>query len=174
MGGVSPETCWASYKYEIKFRYTVAPCWISYVILATFCLPNIFSLECMIVPFIQYGQLTVTSSIYLNWEIRIIVKFLHFLVIYILLPTAPLLLQEQTPFLRFSPNSNSEQSLPLVWIWTACLEWWLIYGLDIWGIMFHSKIKNVWIYNAMAFTCLLWQDLKDTKFILWENRAPEV
>jgi len=28
MGGVSPETCWASYKYEIKFRYTVASCWI--------------------------------------------------------------------------------------------------------------------------------------------------
>ena len=31
MGGVSPETCWASYKYEIKFWYTVASCWISYV-----------------------------------------------------------------------------------------------------------------------------------------------
>jgi hypothetical protein len=31
MGGVSPETCWASYKYEIKFWYTVACCWISYV-----------------------------------------------------------------------------------------------------------------------------------------------
>ena len=30
-GGVSPETCWASYKYEIKFWYTVASCWISYV-----------------------------------------------------------------------------------------------------------------------------------------------
>jgi hypothetical protein len=29
MGGVSPETCWASYKYEIiKFWYTVASCWI--------------------------------------------------------------------------------------------------------------------------------------------------
>jgi len=24
MDGVSPETCWASYKYEIKFWYTVA------------------------------------------------------------------------------------------------------------------------------------------------------
>jgi len=29
MGGVSPETCWASYKYEIiKFWYIVAFCWI--------------------------------------------------------------------------------------------------------------------------------------------------
>jgi len=29
MGGVSPETCWASYKYEIiKFWYIVASCWI--------------------------------------------------------------------------------------------------------------------------------------------------
>jgi len=31
MGGVSPETCWASHKYEIKFWYTVATCWIFYV-----------------------------------------------------------------------------------------------------------------------------------------------
>jgi hypothetical protein len=31
MGGVSPETCWASYKYEIKFWYTVASYWIFYV-----------------------------------------------------------------------------------------------------------------------------------------------
>jgi len=31
MGGVSPETCWASYKYEIKFWYTVASCWIFFV-----------------------------------------------------------------------------------------------------------------------------------------------
>jgi len=29
MGGVSPETCWASYKYgKIKFWYIVASCWI--------------------------------------------------------------------------------------------------------------------------------------------------
>ena len=29
MGGVSPETCWASHKYGIiKFWYTVASCWI--------------------------------------------------------------------------------------------------------------------------------------------------
>jgi len=29
MGGVSPETCWASYKYKIiKFWYTVLSCWI--------------------------------------------------------------------------------------------------------------------------------------------------
>jgi hypothetical protein len=28
MGGVSPETCWASFKYEIKFWYTVVFCWI--------------------------------------------------------------------------------------------------------------------------------------------------
>jgi hypothetical protein len=29
MGGVSPETCWASYKYGIiNFWYTVASCWI--------------------------------------------------------------------------------------------------------------------------------------------------
>jgi hypothetical protein len=29
MGGVSPETCWASYKYRIiKFWYFVASCWI--------------------------------------------------------------------------------------------------------------------------------------------------
>jgi hypothetical protein len=29
MGGVSPETCWASYKYGIvKFWYSVASCWI--------------------------------------------------------------------------------------------------------------------------------------------------
>ena len=29
MGGVSPETCWASYKYGIiKFWYIVASCWI--------------------------------------------------------------------------------------------------------------------------------------------------
>jgi len=28
MGSVSPETCWASYKYEIKFWYTVGSCWI--------------------------------------------------------------------------------------------------------------------------------------------------
>jgi len=31
MGGVWPETCWVLYKYEIKFWYTVASCWISYV-----------------------------------------------------------------------------------------------------------------------------------------------
>jgi hypothetical protein len=31
MGGVSPETCWASYKYEIKFRHTVASCWIFFM-----------------------------------------------------------------------------------------------------------------------------------------------
>ena len=31
MGGVSPETRWASYKYEIKFWYTVASCWIFFV-----------------------------------------------------------------------------------------------------------------------------------------------
>ena len=30
-GGVSPETCWASYKSKIKFRHTVASCWIFYV-----------------------------------------------------------------------------------------------------------------------------------------------
>jgi hypothetical protein len=29
MGGVTPETCWASYKYGIiKFWYIVASCWI--------------------------------------------------------------------------------------------------------------------------------------------------
>ena len=29
MGGVSPEKCWASYKYGIiKFWYTVASCWV--------------------------------------------------------------------------------------------------------------------------------------------------
>jgi hypothetical protein len=31
IGGVSPETCWASYKYEIKFWHTVAFCWIFYM-----------------------------------------------------------------------------------------------------------------------------------------------
>ena len=31
MGGVSPETCWASYKYEIKFWYAVASCRIFFV-----------------------------------------------------------------------------------------------------------------------------------------------
>jgi hypothetical protein len=31
MGGVSPETCWASHKYETKFWYTVASCWIFFV-----------------------------------------------------------------------------------------------------------------------------------------------
>jgi hypothetical protein len=32
MGGVSPETCWASYKYGIiKFWYIVASCWIFHV-----------------------------------------------------------------------------------------------------------------------------------------------
>ena len=31
LGGVSLETCCASYKYEIKFWHTVASCWISYV-----------------------------------------------------------------------------------------------------------------------------------------------
>jgi len=31
MGGVSPETCWPSYKYEIKLWCTVASCWISYM-----------------------------------------------------------------------------------------------------------------------------------------------
>ena len=28
LGGVSPETCWATYKCEIKCWYTVAFCWI--------------------------------------------------------------------------------------------------------------------------------------------------
>jgi len=28
MGGVSPKTCWASFKYGIKFWYNVAPCWV--------------------------------------------------------------------------------------------------------------------------------------------------
>jgi len=31
MSGVSPETCCASYKYEIKFWVTVASCWIFFV-----------------------------------------------------------------------------------------------------------------------------------------------
>ena len=32
MGGVSPETCWASYKYgRIKFWYVVASCWIFFL-----------------------------------------------------------------------------------------------------------------------------------------------
>ena len=32
MGGVSPETCWASYKYgKIKFWYSVATCWIFFM-----------------------------------------------------------------------------------------------------------------------------------------------
>jgi len=31
MGGVLPETCWAWCKYEIKFWYIVASCWIFYV-----------------------------------------------------------------------------------------------------------------------------------------------
>jgi hypothetical protein len=31
MGGVSLETCRASYKYEIKFWYTVASCWMLFV-----------------------------------------------------------------------------------------------------------------------------------------------
>jgi hypothetical protein len=31
LGGVSPETRWASYKYEIKFWYTVASCWIFFM-----------------------------------------------------------------------------------------------------------------------------------------------
>jgi len=31
MGGVSLETCWASYKYEIKLWYTVALCCIFFV-----------------------------------------------------------------------------------------------------------------------------------------------
>jgi len=73
---------------------------------------------------------------------------------------------------KIFPISNFGQSLSLVGIWTVCLIWWLIYRLDNCGIMFHSKIKNVWIYIAMAFTCLLWQDLKDTEFILWENQSP--
>jgi hypothetical protein len=30
-GGISPKTCWASYKYEIRFWYTVASCWIFFV-----------------------------------------------------------------------------------------------------------------------------------------------
>jgi hypothetical protein len=41
MGGILPETCWASYKYEIKFRYTVESCWIFLVnyfpVLLNFC-----------------------------------------------------------------------------------------------------------------------------------------
>jgi len=31
MGGVSPETCWASHKYEWYKWYIVASCWIFYV-----------------------------------------------------------------------------------------------------------------------------------------------
>jgi hypothetical protein len=31
MGGLLPETCWASYKYEIIFWYTVASSWVFYV-----------------------------------------------------------------------------------------------------------------------------------------------
>jgi hypothetical protein len=31
MDGVSPETCWDSYKYKIKFWYTLASCWIFYM-----------------------------------------------------------------------------------------------------------------------------------------------
>ena len=31
MGGVSPDTSWASHKYEIKFCYTVASRWIFYM-----------------------------------------------------------------------------------------------------------------------------------------------
>ena len=31
MGSVSAETCWASHKYDIKFWYNVASCWIFFV-----------------------------------------------------------------------------------------------------------------------------------------------
>jgi hypothetical protein len=31
MGGVSPETYWASFKYEINFWYTAASCWIFFL-----------------------------------------------------------------------------------------------------------------------------------------------
>jgi hypothetical protein len=31
MGGVLPQTCWASYKYGIKSWYTVASCWIFFM-----------------------------------------------------------------------------------------------------------------------------------------------
>lgn len=75
-------------------------------------------------------------------------------------------------FLRFSPSSNFGQSLPLVGIWTVCLVWWLIYWLGNCGIMYQSKIKNVWIYIAMAFTCLLWQALRPQSLFFCENQVP--
>jgi len=38
MGGVSPETCWVSYKYgTIKFWYIVACCWISSLWIVLWC-----------------------------------------------------------------------------------------------------------------------------------------
>jgi hypothetical protein len=36
MGGVSLETCWTLYKYEIKFWYIVSSCWIFYTNLLNF------------------------------------------------------------------------------------------------------------------------------------------
>ena len=32
MGSVLPETCWASYKSEVKFWHTVASCWIFFFV----------------------------------------------------------------------------------------------------------------------------------------------
>ena len=38
MGVVSPEICWASYKYEIiKFWYVVASCWIFFLWIVLWC-----------------------------------------------------------------------------------------------------------------------------------------
>jgi len=46
MGGVSPETCWASYKYGlIKIWYTVASCWI-FLWIALWCMDPRISKLC--------------------------------------------------------------------------------------------------------------------------------
>ena len=44
MGGVSPETCWASYKYGIiKFWYIVASCWIFSLWIVLWCMDTLTS-----------------------------------------------------------------------------------------------------------------------------------
>jgi hypothetical protein len=57
MGGVSPETCWASYKYWIiQFWYTVAPCCISSLWTVLWCTdPRTLSLLSKYYEFVFYS-----------------------------------------------------------------------------------------------------------------------
>jgi len=64
MGGVLPETCWASDKYEIKIWYTVASCWIIYVNYTMMHGSTNIKIDMTSATWIPFPHITVTCSNY--------------------------------------------------------------------------------------------------------------